>query len=350
MSLLPWDKWFYPGIDKYKHKLSDLKNRYGAQRKMAERKHDEFQSDLELYKSMLAYDAALMITGTVAYMTDDQFADYAKSVAKGIGPTPKAPVPAECARNLSEAFGSCKILYGIYQIGKLAKSSFFSGPADELGQGLATDSATLGTDAASLGMSEAGGEVAGEAVGEAVGEVAAEGAADTALASTGIGIIAAFGLDAIIGAIEGAKEEKELKKACEKMDSVLGKIDRYLGKVNKGIDQLGKGVVVQEERFKRLMNQLQKVQKAEFSWNYPCDVHHAASMVAAMRTACQQYGFLVTIRTDWLNMREHQPNLTWQSFTQIELLKRPQHMSEHAAKGLLEVIEKNLKSKTPTAA
>ena len=290
MSLIPWDKWFYPGIDKYKRRINALRNQYNMLRRTADKLHNRFQEELDTYKSMLAYDNALFLAATVSVMDDDQFAEYAKTVEQGTKQSPKAPMPEEVAKNISEAFGGYKAITGIYQLGKLAKTQFFSSASEELGENIAEDISSNVADSAALGMSDGAiaagegiGESVGEAVGEIAGEVAAEGAADAALASTGIGIVAAVGIDAIIGAIEGAKEEKELKKSCDQLEAAVSKIQIFINKVSKGLTQIGAGITEQEKRFQTVVKKLNQIQAAEFQWNFPTDVNHSGNYLASMR-------------------------------------------------------------------
>ncbi len=346
MSLIPWKKWFYPNIDKYKHELNDLENRYNQQRYQAQTAHNDFTTVLGQYKSMIAYDSALFITATVAVMRDDQFEQYEKSVSAGLGRAPEAPVPAECAGNIAEAYGSYKILGAVYQLGKLAKESWFASSAEELGAEAVEDAAALGGDAAAVGIGEsagiAAGEATGEAIGEIAGEVAAEGAAEGVLASTGVGVVAAVGIDAIIGAIEGAKEQSDLKDAVNKAHKELDKIDVYIAKVKKGEKQLYKGIIEQQKRFIRIMKQLRHIEEPRFKMDWHVQVENTGNFIAAMQSAVQQYGFLVTIRNDWHNYRLHKPDLNWETFVGIEIMKRPHRMSEEMARALFSAVEQNM--------
>lgn len=339
MSIIPWDDWFYPGIERYKAELNGLRSRYQAQRQAADKRHEMFQAELATYKSMLAYNSTLAITATVAKMNDDQFAQYVKEVQGGVDGPPKTYLPAEVARGISEATGGAFVTRAIYNLYKLVKTPAFS---DAAGETILQDADGVASDAAALGMSQTGGEAAGETIGETigetVGELAAEGAADGVLASTGVGIIAAFGLDAIIAAFEGAKEERDLDQACHKAEGALDKVDRYLAKVNNAINRLTEGIVVQERRFVRLMKELADIEPASFRWNVSADYDHAATTLGAMAAAVAQYGYLNVIRADWFNASHNVPAVTWKDFESYAISMRPANLSRAQAQGFLEIL------------
>ena len=66
-----------------------------------------------------------------------------------------------------------------------------------------------------------------EDTGEEVTEAVVEDATSAALASTGIGIFLAVGLDAIFGAINGAKEVEQLNKIISQLDKKMKIVNGY---------------------------------------------------------------------------------------------------------------------------
>jgi hypothetical protein len=214
---------------------------------------------------------------------------------------------------ISEMAGGIMMLRGVVQLGRLAKNFFKGADVPEVaGEASVEDLAQAGAEAGVESTVEVGSEITGETVGEGVTEAAAEavveGASFAGLASTGIAIFAAVGVDAILGAIDGAKEKEELNKQIDKLQIAVTKCNKYLSTLKKK-GALDSRIVTEEDRFTRLMQGLESVSKTppKLKFDVEPSLGNASRFLTLMHRALSQYGDFINIRTSWARYSKRHP-------------------------------------------
>ncbi len=127
------------------------------------------------------------------------------------------------------------------------------------------------------------------------------------MAETGVGIIAAVGLDAIFGAINGAKEAHELDDQIAKLNSAVEKLRNADANLTTKLLKLQGVAVNEEKRFRGIVNDLQKVipYKNAGSWlQLPTDLAALPQFLAAQTEALRYYGLLSQLRIVYLGAEE----------------------------------------------
>ncbi|MDJ0556320.1 MAG: hypothetical protein QNJ68_18155 [Microcoleaceae cyanobacterium MO_207.B10] len=331
----------YPDIPGKQKKVKSLQNRYNQQRQKLTIDTHTFQANLKTYQTMVAYNAALLISLAVLKMSDEQYVNYLATVEDNAPQISLKSLPADLAdagKEISSLAGGVTILRAIRILGTLAKNEVLKTPLAEGGVAEVVDVEDLATDVVASGI----GEVVGEAEGEIIGEVAAEGAAEAGLAETGVGIIAAAGLFGLFSAIQGAEEEHKLNQAIDKLNEALHQVDNYLRDVDEALGKVNNGIQKEEHRFLDIMHEFNAIQEAGFDWQYHPDLPSSASFSAAMLHAVGQYGFVNRVRNNWQNLHEHNPSMSWDDFAKLEVSERnPQYVTENEAKQFLELVKQH---------
>lgn len=167
--------------------------------------------------------------------------------------------------------------------------------------------ATLATDAAFAGT-ETSGEVGIEGLADSGAEEAGvEAGVGAGLAETGVGIIAAVGLDAIFGAINGAKEPQELDDQISKLNTVVGQLNDSKKKLDDQLARLQAVGTQEEQRLKGVLNDLQRVipyKNAATGQQQPIDLTVLPKYLAAEMEALRYYGLLSQLRLTYLKALE----------------------------------------------
>jgi hypothetical protein len=232
MSLLPWDDWIYH-LPYKRDEVNNLHTQAVTLQNQVQSQIDVFNGNLQLYQSLVAGNAALVIVANIIQMKDLEYKDFTTQVAQVESP-PVGFVPVSIASLIDELAGGVAVLKAVWQIGKLGKQFFSSGSeegGEALGESAVEDLAESGAEAGIEATAEEGAEITAETVGEGVAEGAAEavieGASLGVLGETGIGIFAAVGIDLIFGAINGAKENSELEKQISSLNSAIKKCQSF---------------------------------------------------------------------------------------------------------------------------
>jgi hypothetical protein len=253
MGLLPWDDWFY-NLPHRRQEVNSLHTQAVALQDQIQNQITVFNARLKDYQSITAYNAALVIIANQIKMTDLQYKDFRVDL-EALPPPDEGIIPIEVGEMIAELAGGALILRGIVQLAKIAKT-WFTGAVEEgteaIGEGAAEELAEVGAEAGIEAIAETGSEITVETVGEGVSEVAAEavmeGAALSSLAATGIAIFAFVGIDMIFGAIDGAKEKRELDAAIDKLHTAVDKCQTYYNTVMSKMAEIDEGIVKEETR------------------------------------------------------------------------------------------------------
>ncbi|KAM3064912.1 hypothetical protein ACMFMG_011261 [Clarireedia jacksonii] len=306
-SILPWDNWFYH-IDDLKAEANDLHNTAVSAQNDIRSKIVQYDKLLNQSKQLLSANAALVIITRAMKFNDLQLKDFEAQV-RALPDPPAGCVPAKFAGFLSEITGSILVLKAIVNLGQLAKASWFAEGAEVGGEVVEE----LGVE----GLAEAGVEVGVEAEVEAAVEVGLEVGVEVgvgaALAETGIGIIAAVGLDAIFGAINGAKERDQLQAQIDKLNNALSKLRGFQNDLTEKFRSLNGFVINEETRFKGIVRALQDVIPCSSAgaWQYlPTDSSAIPQYLDAQTAALTFYGLLSQLRLTYLKAKERSPTVS----------------------------------------
>lgn len=336
MSLLPWDDWFYH-ISKKEERVDNLYNTYLHQRDTIELKGESYNHQLAQYQSLCIYNAALLIADQNGTCSDSDYAQFLEANEAAKPGKPARPEVAEVLGYISGVTGSYLIGVAACRFGKNIALPFMKDTVQRLGKLLLQDVADAGT--------EAGVEALGEGVGENVGDSLAEGVSESAaarflatLSLAGVGnlalaggIFAAVGIDAILGAIQGAKESKELDKQIGNLNSMLNKVNAYLDTLEESETKLKTGTVEAQSQFLKVIEELKKIQKPPNLQTYPSStsIGQIPKFLAAAHDAQGFYGVLSNIRNNWHNAKLNNPDLTWHSFEGMaNVMMKPHMMSK----------------------
>lgn len=333
MGILPWDDWFYD-LDHRRKEVNDLHTKAVSLQDQIQEQIIVFDKDLDVYKTLLAGNAALVIICNALQMDDLLFKDFTVQV-DALDTPPSGFLPVEIGSALSELIGSVFVTKAIWQLGKLAKGYFSvaAEEAPELAEDAVAEAVEAGAEAGiEVGVEEATeitAETVGESVTEAAAEAAVEGASLSGLAATGIGIFAAVGIDAVFGAIDGAKEAHELDKAIDSLQTAVNKSQTYYNRVAAAMARLDGATVGEEERFIGLVDAIGKIgnNPPTFAYKFPMTTANAHLFVDATQKALKQYSAFVQMRNMWVSFVDRQPSATKDTFIPTYLMFAPTNIT-----------------------
>lgn len=359
MGLFPWQDWFY-NISQREQDLTTEYNNYISLCQTISANGAKLNTDINTLDKMYLYNYALLIILTQTKMDQSDYAQWLEENQALETAYPQNSTVVEVFQGASELTGL--IFFGkfIWGLGSAIKNTYWSNSAEEV-EAEATDEeltslitmiepetvdvaddisltesgqseASSITDAASESGFEAGSEAGIDAVDVAIesGSTASYG-----LAASGIGILAAVGLDAILGAIEGSTESKELDKAKATLDDALTTTQKFADGVNDKNSEVNAKILDQQAIFLDNMKLLIKIQSATFDYDYDAtDLNNASLFTSAMTNAVSEYGFLTTIRTDWENYKDG-GQTDWDTFASFMKMIKPSDMTETVADSYL---------------
>jgi hypothetical protein len=328
MSLLPWDDWIYH-LNYKRNEVNQLHTTAVELQNQIDSQIDLFNGLLQEYQTLVAGNSALLIVTNVLTYKDQQYKEYTVQVNSVESP-PVGFVPVSAASMISELAGGVAVLKAIFNLGKLVKNGVLGASkalpeaaSEQAAEALVESGAEAGVEISAEGATEITTETVGEGVAEAAAEEVIEGASLTSLASLGIGIFVAVGVDVIFGIINGAKENEQLETAINQLQSAVSKCQIYYNTINTKQAVLEKSIVTEEGRFKNLVAALAKVSsppgagidnQLTFKYNFDTTTANAPQFIGAMRGALTQYGAFATLRNQWLAAEERNPNITKKTF------------------------------------
>ncbi|GKU23108.1 hypothetical protein FLAG1_08811 [Fusarium langsethiae] len=328
-SILPWDDWIYH-VDDLKNEANGLHDQAISLQDSIRAQVLQYNSVLDQTKQLLAGNAALVIIARAIKFSDEQLKDFEAQLDTMPDP-PEGSVPAKFGSLLSELTGSALVLKAIVNLGKLAKTAIFKGAGEVGGEA----GAELGVE----GLAEAGAELGVEAG----VEVGAEVGAEAVLADTGIGIIAAVGLDVIFGAINGAKERDQLQGQIDKLNDALMTLQGYQRDLNNKANQLHGVVIDEENRFKGIVSTLQSVipNPSAQTWTaIPVDSTVIDQYLDAQTAALTFYGLLSQLRITYLRAKERSPTASKDAIISAVLIKAQEDITYSDLEKLWDILVK----------
>lgn len=328
MSSIPWDDWFYH--------LSDRRDEINTLHQNAVNLANQTQTDilalnahLDTYRSLLAGNVALLAIRPLTVMDDLKLADYAVQV-DALPPPPAGVVPIEMAQLITEALGGGFALKLMWNAGKQVYRNLFANAgeqgesdvvelgAEDLAEGLADAGVSEGSVTTLEGATRYGGEsVAEDAVDtvENVGEDVSEAGAKAifgdmtaaSVAATGIGVFAAVGIDAVFGAIDGAKEKSELDDAVTKMQACVAKAQDFAAQVQSRTEQVKSGVVAEQNRVLKLVQSLAAIKAPTFAYDLQPGWDNTAQFLSLQQSAIEEYSVFVDLRNYYCKVKTRNP-------------------------------------------
>ena len=297
MSLLPWDNWFYH-IDDKKRELrllyQEARHLNGTIKSLINR----YNAYLPSLRTVAAQNAALLIIAQVSSYSDLEYQNFLQKVNAFPAPV-RGVVPVEVAQVITEATGTGLIAKGIFNIGRLGA------------EGLLTSAEEIGADTVegvAEGVAEAGIEAASEVAIEGVTEVVAEGALEMALADTGVGIILAVGVDALLGVFEGEAEAEKLDNEIRDIEQTLVKLKKNYATISAKETELEHLIEKKEITFISLMSDLSKIAPPPFVWPHHPSLTTLSDFIGAQTHALHYYGMLVKLRNTFMAASQRTPN------------------------------------------
>jgi len=337
MPILPWDDWMY-NLPAKRDEVNNL------HQKAVDLQHDidgemaAFNKDLDAYKGLIAGNSALLVISNTISMDDAHYSDFSVKV-EAIETPAAGSLPLSVASVLTELSSGALIVKALIKLGKFTYGSLTSptvaaSESEATSEAAVKDLAEAGEEAGLEATGEAGAEITSETVGEGVTEAAAEavieGATLTGLGALGIGIFAAVGIDAVFGAINGAKENTEIESQIAALTTAVNKCSKYLNALTGKHQTITKGIVAEEIRFVKLINVISGVAKKNptFDLSFDPTIKNAPQFTTAMTKALTQYSVYVEMRDVWGKARKRNPQLTRDQFIQDFITFAPEGVTQ----------------------
>jgi hypothetical protein len=290
-----------------------------------------FNTQLNQYKLLIANNAILLYK--TVRMTDLQLKDFTVKI-NALQPPVKGDIVLNSLITITEMIGQYLVIKCICNIKDIIKEKYWtdSESAEGVTEDVVEDLAEESFDSGFVDASNASSAESLEATGEEVTEAVVEDATSAALASTGVGIFLAVGLDAIFGAINGAKEVEQLDKIISDLDKKMKTVNGYLAAVNKKSADVTKGAVSQIQTFKDVSAGMLKIlppgHKPTFDFVFPDTIASLDKCLAAQQAAISQFGLLSQLRNVYVNALENHRNPTKASCINVVLFSAPQWVTE----------------------
>ncbi|KAF7879129.1 hypothetical protein EAF04_000328 [Stromatinia cepivora] len=333
MGALPWDDWMYH--------LPWLRDQVNSKHDLLVRTQDNVQTDviafnkrLGNFKLLLVNNAILLYLSTTTQMDDLKLKDFQTQIDQLPDPV-KGDTVLNATEAGSELIGGFLVLKFMVNLGKLAKQAILGGTGEAAAEETEKVVESLGEDALDAGITnvtEAASieslENVAEAGAEEVTEAVVESATSAALASTGIGIFLAVGLDAIFGAINGAKERDELQAILHKIDDKMKIVNKYLTIVNDKTTDMDNKAVDGISTFKKVATEMKALlptgHKPTFQVDFPATLDSLDTCLAAQQLAITQFSLLVQLRNTYIKALKRDPHITKDAVLSAVLISAPE--------------------------
>eukprot|EP00475_Leptophrys_vorax_P006950 TRINITY_DN1435_c0_g1_i1.p1 TRINITY_DN1435_c0_g1~~TRINITY_DN1435_c0_g1_i1.p1 ORF type:complete len:705 (-),score=179.34 TRINITY_DN1435_c0_g1_i1:62-2176(-) len=356
---LPWDDWFYH-LSSKADEVNTAYNNYMKLRDQIETTGTQFNSDVEKYQTLIIYGTGLLLfNGTAAIADSDYPAFLTQTEANKPSTYDKGTDVVKVFQWMNTIVGGTFLADGVHSFGSLVvwpamKSGFseISGlvgnlveRAVETGVEATVDEALSDVSDLSFhtaeegtvaGIETAGEELSDEAVASASSWLTADsvGLVSTTLAKLGFGTLShlavagtvflCVGIDAALGAIEGAKEAAQLDAALDQINTVLAKVQAYMDTLTQKRADLDAAILKAEQAFIAAMVALGAIQECnDQSWKKLVPgTDSLDTFNQAAYNGSRFYVVLAKIRDDWYRMLTNKPDLDWATFKLIEELQR----------------------------
>jgi hypothetical protein len=358
LGILPFADWFYH-LSQKDDELNTKYNQYLTLVGTINANGVKYNHDLETLQKMMIINYSLIIISAQTKMSESDYIDFLNRTQELPPAKPTSATVITILDAVSGLLGMASLGNFFWSLGKAygpalknAVSSLFSKGGEAGGEAggdialdmftqngtdqatqvgvtaLGDEEATAITDAATRAGVDAGTDTAIDAAETAIEEGTTASLASSA-ALSGAGILAAVGIDAILGAIDGAKQSSELEDAIDKLSKALAALSQFSTTLENNFTTLEEQVVRQEQAFLACMTILNGIQPATFAYGQQeATFINRVNFIVEMEQALTQYGFLTKVRNSWINYQSNQgASATWNGFTPIALAFKPPNMT-----------------------
>ena len=332
MGLLPFDDWIYnlpfmrDEVNREHQSVVDTQNTVQSRVLL-------FNAQLDQFKLLLTNNAVLIYIDKAVRLQDLQLKDFTTQIDL-LPPPVNGDVILNALSAATELIGGVLVLKFVVNLGKIAKDALL--PTTEGAENVGKDVLeNMSEDAADVGVVDETEAVTTESLEnttEAVTDEVIEGATTEALANTGVGILLAVGVDAIFGAINGAKEAEQLTKILDDLNSKMQIVNGYLNTVNTRSADLTNKAVEQITLFKSVASGMKDLlppgHAPTFDFSFPPTIDSLAKCLAAQQAALTQFSLLSQLRTTYVNALDNHRNPTKAAIIGAVLLSAPDWVTE----------------------
>ena len=370
MGMFPWDEAFYHVKEK-SARVNSLYNQYQHQRTDIGTHGDALRNRVDSLQYITGYTNALLITAAASKMGDDDYHQFLSDNDLNKPPKVEQAMVAQVLEGIAELAGVASLGTLVFKLGKLAKIKYFTRAAEEAGAEAGEDfsemisedaveelsemgmdeAADAGADSIGEAASEAGVEAGSEAAVEATAEAVAEATVSaTSVACAAGGIFVAIAIDAIIGAIAGAKESEELEKQTDVLEKGLKVVTDFLAKIAADKNKAESYIIEQINKFKTVMVSLESIQPANFNYNFDVNLNHIAQWKDAVKNAGHQYFYIAKVKNDFhnylVNWNNDNPNTPFSKalfpmWKSMAVASRPTALTKDQASRFIDYVASN---------
>lgn len=340
MSILPWDDWFYH-LSKKHRQLNEDYNKYMRLRDEIELSGNAFNHKLDQLQVLVIYNTALLINLQMSTLSDVDYVSWLKQHDEVMPPDilERSNV-IKAFQTVTEAsncvfmtiaikrFTSRLLIPGIKQAWRSILSRLPSLDGGEMvemyvamvnadPEGVVVVAEEVSETLVECGVEEAASIAAEGIVAKVSAELLEEPLVESAvsifaklvlpelsnLALFG-GIFTCVGIDAILGAIAGAKEDKDLKASLQNMTDALNKVQEYINCLDSSRRKLDEELRKVKKSLLNTLVILDSIQKLPSDIDFQSLVPEDAPLMTWISVFCRVvsfYGILSTIR----NSAEH---------------------------------------------
>lgn len=331
MGLLPFDDWIY--------NLPYLRDEVNEKHDNVVKTQDDvqagviaFNKQLEKYKLLLVNNAVLLYISTTVQMTDLKLADLQVQIDALPAPV-KGDVVLNAMASANELIGGLVVLKFVVNLGKLAKQAIGGGgeataeETEELVESLSEDSLDAGIASIEEEASTESLESLAEDGAEEVTEAVVESSSSAALASTGIGIFLAVGIDVVFSAINGVKEKEALEQQLSILDDKMKVVNSYLDTVNNKVGEINDKTVAGISTFQKVAFEMSALlppgQQPTFKTDFAPTLDNLDTCLADQQLALDQFSILTQLRTAYVKGLKRNPNVKKDDILNAVLLTAP---------------------------
>ncbi|KAL6918685.1 hypothetical protein ACHAP8_010669 [Fusarium lateritium] len=332
MGLLPFDDWIYH--------LPYMREEVNTKHDQVVKTQDTVQADviafnkqLDKFKLLLVNNSILLYISTTTQMDDLKLADFTTQIDALPAPV-KGDTILNGAEGGTELIGGATVLKFVVNLAKLAKQVIGGGAGEVAAEETEKVVSNLAEDALDAGITnveEAAAseslEEVGEAAGEEITEAVVESSTSAALASTGIGIFLAVGLDVIFGAINGAKERDQLQGILDQLDAKMKIVDKYLSTVNDKKGEIDTKTTDGISTFQKVASEMAVLlptgHKPTFRTDFSATLDNLDKCLEYQQLALTQFSLLTQLRDTYVKALKRNPNVGKDAVINAVLISAP---------------------------
>ncbi|KAJ4349105.1 hypothetical protein N0V95_004886 [Ascochyta clinopodiicola] len=332
MGLLPFDDWIY-NLPYMRKEVNDKHDSVIATQDLVQTDIIAFNKQLEKFKLLLVNNSILLYISITTQMDDLKLADFQTQIDALPAPV-KGDVILNATEGGSELIGGILVLKFVVNLGKLAKQAIIGGgeevaveESEKLIESLAEDALDAGITNVTEAASTESLETLAEDGAEEVTEALVESSTSAALASTGIGIFLAVGIDGIFAAINGAKEKDQLQKMLDQLDDKIKIVNKFLATVTVKSDEIDNKTKEGISTFQKVATEMKELlptgHKPTFQTDFPATLESLDICLADQQLAITQFSLLIQLRDTYVKAIKRDPHITKDKVINAVLLSAP---------------------------